>query len=93
MKTKFTKASRTDGTLVTVNLVQFDGSGGLECLRRDWLTHGSTLQLIIDGQEVIFRVNRVRNGLAATATTHCFPRYLRLPQIGRPVSAEVTEVF
>mgnify|MGYP001609989284 CR=1 FL=1 len=93
MKTKFTKASRTDGTLVTVNLAQFDGEGENEHLDRKCLVVGSPVFMTVDGHEVTFRVNRMRNGVAATAVTHCFPRYLRLPQVGRPVSADVTEVY
>ncbi len=91
MKIKFTKASRNDGTLVTVNLAQFDGEGF--SFEREWKYVGRTVYMTIDGHEVTFQVNRVRNGKAVTATTHCFPRYLRLPQVGRPVYAEVSEVY
>lgn len=90
MKTQFTKASKNDKTLVTVNLSQFDNEFYIE---RQYLVVGSVVIMTIDGQEVTFVVNRVRNGKAVTATTHCFPRYLRLPQVGRPVFAEVTEVY
>lgn len=93
MNTQFNKASRTDGTLVTVNLSQFDGEGENEHLDRRFLSVGSPVFITVDGNEVTFRVNRMRNGVAATAVTHCFPRYLRLPQVGRPVHATVTEVY
>jgi hypothetical protein len=90
MKTQFNKASRTDGTLVTLNLAQFDGE--FDFYRQD-LTTNSQVFVNIDGQEVVFYVNRVRNGKAITAVTHCFPRFMRLPQVGRPVFAEVHEVY
>lgn len=93
MKTQFNKASRTDGTLVTVNLAQFDGVGDNEFLDREYLSVGSLVYMTIDGNEVAFRVNRVRNNVAITAVSHCFPRYLRLPQVGRPTFATVTEVY
>jgi hypothetical protein len=90
MKTQFNKASRTDGTLVTLNLAQFEKEFNF-C--REGYNTESHVFVNIDGHEVTFRVNRVRNGKAITAVTHCFPRYLRLPQIGRPVYADVTEVY
>jgi hypothetical protein len=90
MKTKFTKASQKDKTLVTVNLAQFDEDIGYEW--RDNLSVGSYVRLIINHQEVAFVVNRVRDGKGITAVTHCFPRFLTLPRIGRPTYAQVTEV-
>lgn len=89
MKTQFNKVSRTDGTLVTLNLAQLDKFN----IHRELCTINTSIFVTIDGHEVTFRVNRVRNGKALTATTHCFPRYLRLPQVGRPVYAEVTEAY
>lgn len=91
MKTQFNKASRTDKTLVTVNLSQFDDDADLS-FSREWSHLNDVLILEIEGQSVFFRINRVRNGKAATATTYCFPRFLRLPQVGHPVFADVTMV-
>lgn len=95
MKTKFTKASKNDKTLVTVNLISLAEEFGLDL---EHLKVGSKVFITIDGNEVTFEVNRLRKGAhgierAVTATTHCFPRYLRLPQVGHPVFAEVTEVY
>jgi hypothetical protein len=90
MKTQFNKASRTDGTLVTLNLAQLDEEFDIG---RKYLFIGDIVFVTIDGNEIQFKVNRVRDGRAITATTYCFPRYLRLPQVGRPVFAEVTEVY
>jgi len=90
MKTQFNKASRTDGTLVTLNLAQLEEEFGIV---RAHLRVNSPVFVNIDGHEVVFYVNRVRNGKAVTAVTHCFPRFMRLPQVGRPVRAEVTEVY
>ena len=89
MRTKFTKASQKDKTLVTVNLAQFDAEG---VLNRSHMVVGDVISLRIDGQDVMFWVNRVRDGKAATAVTYCFPRYLRLPRVGRPIFAQVTEL-
>ena len=88
MKTKFNKASQTDGTLVTLNLAQLDDE-----FDRTLLVVGSQVFVNIAGHEVVFYVNRVRKGKAVTAVTHCFPRFMRLPQIGRPIYAEVLEVY
>ena len=91
MKTKFTKASRNDKTLVTVQLAQFDNTE-LEVVR--YATYkGEEIVLVVEGVPVVFTVNRANKyGDALTATTHTFPRFLRLPQIGRPVTADVQEV-
>lgn len=90
MRTKFTKASQKDKTLVTVNLAQFDTD--MSIVHRSYCGASDTLTLVIEGQAVVFKINRYRNDLAVTAVTHCFPRFLRLPRVGRPVFAEVTEV-
>lgn len=91
MRVKFTKASKKDKTLVTVHLAQFDEE--FDDLSGDWRSEiDDVIRLTIDGQEVAFTVNRVRDGKAITATTHCFPRYLTLPRIGHPTYAQVTEV-
>jgi hypothetical protein len=91
MKVKFNKASHTDGTLVTLNLAQFDGDETFN-LFREQLLKNDQVYVTVEGQDVVFYVNRVRNGKAVTAVTHCFPRFLRLPQIGRPVFAEVQDI-
>lgn len=90
MKIKFTKASKHDKTLTTVSLGQFTVTtwGWVR-----YLNLGSMFTVLVDGQPTVFRINRVREGNAVTATTHCFPRYLRLPSISRPIHAEVTQVF
>lgn len=110
MRTKFTKASKKDKTLVTLNLAQFNlfedtsGTGQWSSIsytiesqcpfeaERSNLRVGDVLLVTIDGNQVPFTVNRVRKGMATTAVTHCFPRYLRLPQVGRPVYADTTEI-
>lgn len=93
MKTKFTKASQKDKTLVTVSLAQFDEVSGPYGYDRSYILLNDTVHLLIDNQEVAFVVNRVRDGKAITAVTHCFPRYLPLPRIGRPVYAETSGVI
>lgn len=90
MKIKFTKASKTDKTLVTLNLAQFDGTE--YDFVRGAMNYGDVVTVSIEGQEVVFYINRFRNGKASTAVSHCYPRFLRLPQVGRPVHAEVDQV-
>ena len=92
MRTKFTKASQKDKTLVTVSLAQFDKEDENGVFERTQMAVGDAVYMRVEGQSVIFEVNRVRDGKATTAVTHCFPRFLRLPRVGRPVFAQVTEV-
>lgn len=92
MKTKFTKASQKDKTLVTVSLAQFDEESGPYGFNRSDYLLDDVVHVLIDGWDVAFVVNRVRDGKAATAVTHCFPRYLPLPRIGRPVRIEASVI-
>ena len=92
-KIKFTKASRKDATLVTVALKQFaptqeDVANDLYFAAVEF-EKGEKLVLVIEGVPTIFTVNRK----GRTAVTYSLPRFLRLPQVGRPVFAKVTEVF
>lgn len=91
MKTKFTKASKTDKTLVTVTLAQFDNTE--HAIVRSMLETGEQIVLDIEGVPTIFTVNRMRKQSGVTATSHCFPRFLRLPTIGRPTYANVDQVY
>lgn len=90
MQAKFTRASKKDNDLVTVSLAQFvhdDIDGG-----RDFEA-GMEVVIVIEGIPVLFKASRNNEyGYATTASTRCFPRSLRLPRVGRPVYAEVTEV-
>lgn len=88
MKVKFTKASQKDGTQVTLNLAQLDEISDV----RIFAATGSRVLMYVDGVPTVFTVNRERNGVAFTATTRAFPRHLRLPSVGRPVSALVASV-
>ena len=91
MKTKFTKASKKDKTLVTVSIGQFDADEDL--LVYGHFDQGDELILVIDSVPTIFTVNRLSDkGDIITAATKCFPRHLRLPAVGRPTYAEVTEI-
>jgi hypothetical protein len=92
MKIKFTKASQKDKTLVTVQLSQFEGTE-LDFVPNTF-SKGEECILVIEGQPTIFRINRVKtNGKGSiTAASHTFPRFLRLPSVGRPVFANVTDV-
>lgn len=92
MKIKFTKASQKDKTLVTVQLSQFDDTD-LDFVPGTF-SKGEELILVIEGQPTIFRVNRVKtNGKGnITAASHTFPRFLRLPSVGKPVFADVSDV-
>jgi hypothetical protein len=91
MKTKFTKASKNDKTLVTVSLKQFEKDDELTVI--GYYSKGDELTLVVDNVPTVFIVNRLDNqGCCLTATTKGFPRHLRLPGVGRPVFAEVTEI-
>jgi hypothetical protein len=90
MKVKFTKASKNDKTLVTVSLVQFKNTE-LDFVPGTF-EKGEEIILVIEGVPTLFYVNRLsKKGRATTAATHCFPRFLRLPSIGRPVFFNVTD--
>lgn len=92
MKIKFTKASKKDKYLVTVNLHELDSNGVIiSCpiagtnIQSSDLSRGDAFVLYVDNEPTVFRVNRE----GRTATTKNFPRYLRGPSVGKPVSADV----
>ena len=84
MKIKFTKSSKNDKTLVTVQLAQ------LGLFFSDGLCHGTLIVLTVDGEPTVFRVNRAVGDKGITAATHTFPRFLKLPRVGKPVYADVS---
>lgn len=91
MKAKFTKASKKDGVLVTVSLGQFKNNDELAVVGP--LEPGQEIVLVINGIPTLFRINRTTGNLRPlTAATKCFPRNLRLPTVGRPTYADVTEI-
>lgn len=87
MKVKFTSQSKNDGTYVTINLAQLDN-----LISRSGYLPGDKIIVTIEGEDTVFKINRLRKYVARTAATHCFPRFLRLPKVGQPVFAEVTGV-
>ena len=90
MKVKFTKASKNDKTLVTVSLAQFENSE-LDFVPGTF-NKGEEIVLVVEGVPTLFYVNRLsKKGRAITAATHCFPRFLRLPSVGKPVFSNVTD--
>lgn len=92
MKTKFTKRSSKDGTLVTVPLAQFDNDPELSVVRGS-CNVGMNFILVIDGVPTVFTTARPdKGGFPTVAVSRGFPRHLRLPRVGRPVYAEVSEV-
>ena len=81
---KFTSASAKDNDLVTVTISQFftnEGGSG-------FLPKGTRLVLNVKGVDTLFTVNRANR----TACTRSFPRRLKLPKTGKPVSYEVKYV-
>jgi hypothetical protein len=89
---KFTRASKKDKTLVTVSLSALDNEvnlsvNGPEILFVE-LMQGDEFILTVDKVRTLFRVNRE----GKTATTHSFPRALRLPTVSRPTNAEVDNI-
>lgn len=93
MKVKFTKASKKDSALVTVSLKELDDVVSiLDCTGRDGnpseLEKASEFVLAVDGVRTVFTVNRSNK----TATTKAFPRTLKMPSVGKPIYAEVSNV-
>lgn len=88
MKVKLTKRSKTDKTLVTMSTAPLSHFFFLgSCV-------GDKVKVIIEGVETIWTLVRPnKNGHPTAMTTHALPRFIRLPRVGRPVYAEVTEAF
>lgn len=91
MKAKFTKASKKDKVLTTMSVPQFANDDDLQVV--GYFSNGDELTVVIDNVPTIFIVNRInKHGNILTAATKCFPRHLRLPSVGKPVYAKVTEI-
>lgn len=91
MKAKLTKRSQTDGTLVTITLRQLEEAG----LRLPLGAYypGDEVTVVIDGVPTICTLARANSfGEASAMTTRALPRHIRLPRVGRPVYAEITEI-
>ena len=92
MKAKITKRSKKDGTLVTIPLQQLLQDteftfplGAYRC--------GEEVTVVVDGVPTIFFLTRPnRDGLPTAMTTRALPRHIRLPSVGRPVYAEISEI-
>lgn len=93
MKTKFTKASAKDKTLVTVSLSTLEDGGIVikdvngRAGNPTELLKGDNFVLEVDGVPTVFTVNRE----GKTARTHSLPRHLRLPTLKRPTYGEVSK--
>lgn len=88
MELRFTKASSTDGTLVTLNLAQLDETP--YALNRARIRKGYTFKVTFaKGGTATFTVNRVRNGRAVTAASREFAAGARRPAVGRAVNLKV----
>lgn len=97
MKIKFTRRSSKDNSLVTVSLAQFNSEQAEPTVRVIgdfyWGRVGEEITLVINRVPTLFTLARPnKEGYPTAATTYCFPRNLRLPRVGRPVYAEVSEV-
>ena len=79
MKVKFTKASQT-GHQVTLRVKQIPAH------RELFFKKGKRFIVTIEGAETVFTVNREDQ----TMVTKAFPRYCKLPSVGRPVSYNAT---
>ena len=80
----FTKASKKDGTLVTVSLTALDTAGVVieqkKPIMFQELDKTDEFILHIDGVPTVWSVNREKK----TAASRGFPRHLRLPRVGSP---------
>lgn len=93
MKTKFTKRSEKDGTLVTMPLSQFTNEDDSCYVSRYWVSEGDEITVVVDGIPTVFICARPdKTGAPTVAVSRGYPRHLRLPRVGRPVYAEVTEI-
>ena len=91
MKVKFTKRSQKDKDLVTVSLSQFRGTEFEYYATEHWRLD-NTLILSVEGIPVVFTFSRRdKNGDPTVLTSRGLPRSIRLPRVGRPIYAEVTE--
>lgn len=90
MNIKFTKRSSKDKTLVTVAMSQFKGTS--DPVQQPIV--GNEMVLVIEGVPTVFKLTRPgKDGYATAATSHGFPRFLRLPSVGRPTRAKVTRIY
>lgn len=91
MKTKLTKRSQTDGTLVTISLKQFDNSGLRLPLGAFYV--GDEVTVVIEGVPTVCVLARPDSfDMPTVMTTHALPRFIRLPRVGHPVNVEVSEI-
>jgi hypothetical protein len=91
MKFKITKRSRTDKTLVTIPLAQFDNTS-LDFVHRA-CDPGDEVTVVIDGVVTVCILARPdKSGAPTVMTTHAYPRYLRLPRVGHPTYVEISEI-
>ena len=93
---RFTKASRTDATKVTVNVNEL-----YEFLQTTALTPLAVAKMMaytrIKGHAVILTINNVDtlfyvNRVGKTLCTNAFPPKLTRPSVGRPVNYTVTHM-
>lgn len=92
MKTKLTKRSQHDGTLVTIPVAQFDYSPDFY-VYRDSLSVGEEVVIVIDDVPTVCTLARPgKDGVPTVMTTRGLPRHIRLPRVGRPVYVEVSEI-
>ena len=84
----FTKASPLDGVKTTVTLHALAGQFKGDAVALKSLSLGSEILVTINSIKTVFVVNRK----GRTAYTKAFPRTLRLPTVGLPVNANVTDV-
>ncbi len=93
MKAKLTKRSKTDGTLVTIALHQFEEVED-NLLQGYWNFIGTEVTVVIDGVPTVCILARPNaEGVPTAMTTRALPRHIRLPRVGRPIYAEISEIY
>jgi|SRR5581483_1731679 len=98
MNCKFTSASQKDNGKVTFALSQtYDNPCVDDCVPRSLLTRESIVVVTIKANRkrynVLFEPNRFNDkDEATTAATNAWPRGLKLPRVGKPVTYEVVGV-
>lgn len=93
MKVKFTKRSKKDKDLVTLQLSQF-GEEDLPLFPYYARSVGDEMIVVIEGIPTVFTFCRPNtDGIPTCATSRGFPRRFRLPTVGHPVYADVSEAY
>lgn len=93
MRAKITKRSKKDGTMVTIPLEQLKDGDGTYLLEGSDDFVGNEVTVVIDDVPTVCTLVRPdKHGFPTAMTTRALPRHIRLPRVGRPVYADISEI-